>query len=129
MTVGKSNLGGMKAATHEDEEKLLLAQAKTVDSAAVTHDVLKLCGVVRDRMQMNREFLKSGEGIGGGDATYYRRMIQLPASCSSPKTQTNLPEKRVNSTRNARRDFSKLFGSPSAFSPTNAAGSTVSSKR
>lgn len=61
--------------SHEDEEKILLGQTKTVDSAIVTHDVLKVCGVFRDKVNMNRQFLKSGEGIGGGDHTFYRRMV------------------------------------------------------
>lgn len=38
--------------SHEDEEKILLGQTKTVDSAVVTHDVLKVCGVFRDKVNM-----------------------------------------------------------------------------
>jgi len=48
----RSGLGGPKS--HEDEEKILLGQTKTVDSALVTQDVLKVCGVLRDKVDLNR---------------------------------------------------------------------------
>jgi len=69
----------------EHEERLLLGQAKTVDSAAVTKDVLKSCGVTRDKMFLEKDYLKSNTGLGGGDKSYYRKNIAKPQTYESLK--------------------------------------------
>lgn len=127
--MSNKNGGDKGAKTHEDEEKILLGQTKTVDSAQVTHDVLKVCGVFRDKVQMSRQYLRSGEGIGGGDHTFYRRNVQLPQSVSSPGIQINLPRNRVTSTRNAKRDFIKLFASASDCLGEEAVSTAAVSKK
>jgi hypothetical protein len=73
----------------EEEERMLLGQAKTVDSAAVTKDVLKSCGVTRDKMYLDRDFLKANTGLGGGDKSFYRTKIQKPQTYESLKKNSN----------------------------------------
>ena len=71
---------GMSPFSHADEEKILLGQTKTVDTAQTAHQVLKMCGVVRDKLNLDQDFLRAGSGVGGGDRTYYRRTITRPTA-------------------------------------------------
>jgi len=66
--------------SHDAEEKILLGQTKTVDTAQTAHDVLKMCGVVRDKLNIDEGYLRSGTGVGGGDRTFYRRTVMRPTA-------------------------------------------------
>lgn len=76
----------------DEEERLLLGQAKTVDSAAVTKDVLKSCGVTRDKMYLDAGFLKGKTGLGGGDKSYYRSNMVKPQTYEVFKRQSPTPQ-------------------------------------
>jgi len=111
-----------KKMTQEEEDRIVAAKLKTVDSMRVTEGVLKMNGITRDRVHYNRQFLSSKSGIGGGDFTFYRDKVRPPTCFVTvePTKAHNLPKKSVtNSRRDARRttsDFKKLFGNPSSVS-------------